>query len=172
MIYLKDYKLFIESNEISSKQRELEIQNIKDLEEDLKDYNSKKSSIDNLYRRAAQNNIELNGDELDKIIKTKDNTTNSLRNNPFLLMYSRIKSFEKSIKDKEDNIKDLKIELNDISPELESDERSKIQKEIQDKLSAATNSIKEIEKKIKETEDELKEKEKEIIEKIKNFEVS
>jgi phage shock protein A len=158
MKYLKRYILFKEdfeiedSDEESTKASKEELNKLKDR---ISEFNSKKSSIDNLYK-SDNENIK---DDLKKIIGEGD------ERNLFLSLYSSIASAKNKLERLQKRSDDKAVELSNFKdrlsmaedPESKSSLSDKI-KEIQEQISDIKSELDDKVKKIPEMEKELNDK--------------
>ena len=148
MKYLKRYTLFKEDFEIEDSDEEsvkASKEELNKVKEEISEFNSKKSSIDNLYQ-SDNDNIE---DGLKKIIGENEDR------NPFLSLYSSIASSKSKVEKLQKKSDDKAIELSNFKDRLSIAEDSESKSSLSDK-------IKEIEKQISDIKSELDEKVKKI----------
>lgn len=163
MKYLKKYQLFKEDDnfEISDTDEadvKMSKEKLNDLKSKLSDYNSKKSSIDNLYK---SDNIDSS--DLEKIVGKDDDR------NQFLVSYSNIASMSKKIEDLKEKENKKAVELSNFKDRL-SDANEDSKEVISDKINQIESQISEIKSKITDSEKRLPELEKEHEEKISKIE--
>lgn len=169
MKILKTYKIFMESDFVGYTDpgtKQVETDEIEDLENQLKDYMNKKSKIDQLYSTKD----EIAKDSIEKIINDNKNVRN-----PFLFQYSIVASLKKRIEILKDGIIKNRIKIDNYKEELEltsdsstkNDINTKIG-ELNKKISTATTDITKITKEITEKEKEFKDNMTEIEKKIKD----
>lgn len=163
MKYLKNYQLFIENDnfEISDTDEadvKMSKEKLNDLKSKLSDYNSKKSSIDNLYK-----SDKIETADLEKITGKEDDK------NTFLVSYANIASMKKRIKDLQDKENKKAIELSKFKDRL-SDASDDSKETISERISEIKSQISEIREKISDNEKKLPELEKEHEEKMAKIE--
>lgn len=164
--YLKDYNLFKENFDIEESDEEsvkASKEELNKLKSRITEFNTKKSSIDTLYK--SDNNKE---EGLKKILGENDR-------NPFLVSYSSIASIENQIAELNIKSDSKAIELSNFKDRLATAESTskpglsdKI-KEIDDKLSSIRKELDEKIKKLPELESELKDRIQKSEDDIKNW---
>lgn len=178
MKYLKRYNLFIENYEINPSEDTNIISNkneINKLGEDLKELNSKKSQIENIYLTYKDRNDLINRLKTIGAIK-EDNPENIEFKNPLISNISNIYDLKRKIKDIEDSIN---IDNQDMKQKQEQLSENPNQAEnINELILGIKERINEKNKKISDYKKELSEKEKNskenidmLISKIKDLEV-
>ncbi len=157
MKFIKTFKLYKEENEFDVKDtdsddKKMSKEKLNDFNMHLSEYNSKKSKIDDIYKKGE--NIS---DELEKLLGKEDRNT-------FLVSYTSIASLKKKIEDIKNNddkvsleISDFKSRLNDASDENKLKISNRI-KELEQKRTDLSKEMQEVNKKMPELEKELKDK--------------
>lgn len=158
MKYLKKYILFKEDFEVEDSDEEsvkVSKEELNKIKERISEFNSKKASIDTLYK-SNKDNI---GDELKKIIGEEDGR------NPFLALYSSIASTKNKVDKLQKKSDDKAIELSNFKDRLSiaEDPESKVQlsekiKEIEEQISDIKSDLEDLMSKIPEMERELGDK--------------
>jgi hypothetical protein len=156
MNYLKKYISFLEDFDIKEDDKEdvkRSKEGLKELQEQISEFNSKKASIDNLYK-SKDKDI---GDELDKILGKE-------MRNPFLVSYSNIARIKKEIEELQKKSDEKAIELSNFKDRLSiaTDDGSKLAlsakiKEVQEQTSKIKSDLDEKSASIPDMEKELKE---------------
>lgn len=169
MKYLKNYILFKEDFEIEDSDEEsvkLSKEELNKIKEKISEFNSKKASIDSLYKSDKENI----GDELKKIIGDESDR------NPFLSLYASIASTKNKVENLQKKSDDKAIELSSFKDRLsiaeDNESKSKLSekiKEIEDQISDIKSGLEEKIKKIPEMEKELNDKIIKSEEDIKNW---
>lgn len=169
MKYLKNYNLFKEDFEIEDSDEEavkLSKEELNKIKEKISEFNSKKASIDSLYK-SDNDNIE---DSLKKIIGEEENR------NPFLSLYASIASTKNKVENLQKKSDDKAIELSNFKDRLsiaeDNESKSKLSekiKEIEEQISDIKSGLEEKIKKIPEMEKELNDKIIKSEEDIKNW---
>lgn len=169
MKYLKKYILFKEDFEIKDSDEEsvkLSKEELNKIKEKISEFNSKKASIDGLYKSDGDN-IE---DSLKKIIGEEDNR------NPFLSLYASIASTKNKVEKLQKKSDDKAIELSNFKDRLSIAEDPESKSELSEKIKEIEGQISDIKgdlddkiKKIPEMEAELNDKILKSEEDIKNW---
>jgi hypothetical protein len=156
MNYLKKYISFLEDFDIKEDDKEdvkRSKEGLKELQEQISEFNSKKASIDKLYK-SKDKDI---GDELDKILGKE-------MRNPFLVSYSNIARIKKEIEELQKKSDEKAIELSNFKDRLSiaTDDGSKLAlsakiKEVQEQTSKIKSDLDEKSASIPDMEKELKE---------------
>lgn len=147
-----------EIEDTDSEDTKIAKQSLEDLKKEIADYNSKKTSLESIYKNMNKDD-EAVGLEAKKIIMDGDKA------NSFLSNYANILSNRRKVNGIQNAIDENVIQINDLKNRIadsESNEiKEKMNKSIVDKENAnkeKMNQIKEIEENIKEMESELKDK--------------
>lgn len=158
MKYLKKYKYFIENFEIEETDEEdvkLSKEELNKLKDQIKEFNSKKASIDSLYN-SDKEDIQS---ELDNILGDEETR------NPFLVSYANISSMKRKIESLHKREDDKAIELSNFKDRLaiaeDNDSKLKLSSQItniQRQISEIKSELDESMKKVPEMESELKDK--------------
>jgi seryl-tRNA synthetase len=159
MKYLKNYILFKEDFEIKDSDEEsvkVSKEELNKLKEKISEFNSKKGSIDLLYKSEDIEDIE---DGLKKIIGEEENR------NPFLSLYASIASTKNKVENLQKKSDDKAIELSNFKDRLSIAENTESKKALSEKIKEIEEQISHIKKdlddkikKIPEMEKELKDK--------------
>ena len=172
MKYLKKYKVFFENLEVKDTDDEdvkASKEGLNKLKDHLSDYNSNKSKLEDLFKKA--DNIEEINNELSKIIGEEE------ERNPFLSELATIHKIKWQIQKKHDQNADDKVKVDDFSKDSQtvSDSTALNAKiaEINDRISIRSSEISDLEKELKEKETEwntkIQEKEKYLQDNIKKI---
>lgn len=154
MKYIKRFNLFkknenFEINDSDKPDVKMSKEKLNNLKRKMSEYNSKKASIDNLYK-----SDKVESYDLEKIVGEEEK-------NEFLVSYANIVSMEKRI----DNLKEKEskkaIELSSFKDRLSDAESDESKKALTDRVNVITSQISEIKEKIIDLERKLPELEKE-----------
>lgn len=153
---IKNYKSFLESDEFKSPDIEAANNQLSSLKNQLNDFKSKKSNIDNIYSRSKTD------DELKKNISPVMDEKNP---NPFITEYLHICELKRKIENSQKSISEDKIKKDDFNEQLrlstDIDNRQNINnkiKEIDNRISLNTNSINTLNKEINDSQSNLNKK--------------
>lgn len=145
-----------EIEDTDSEDTKIAKQSLEDLKKEIADYNSKKTSLDSIYKNMNKDD-ETVGLEAKKIIMDGDKV------NSFLSNYANILSNRRKVIKIQNAIDENVLQINDLKNRIadsdNDDIKEKMNKSIIDKENAnkeKINQIKEVEKNIKEMESELK----------------
>jgi predicted nucleic acid-binding Zn-ribbon protein len=186
MKYLKKYKVFFENLEVKDTDDEdvkASKKVLNELKDQLSDYNSKKSELENLFKRAFEelkkvDNFDSDGDKNFKEINDKlPDIIGKEKINPFLSELANINKIKWKIQKKHNQNAHDKVKVDDFSKDSQtvSDPSALNAKiaEINDRISIRSSEISDLEKELKEKETEwntkIQEKEKYLQENIKKI---
>lgn len=163
MKYIKNYQVFKENDNFETSDTDgadvkMAKEKLNDLKLKISEYNSKKSSIDNLYK---SDKVETS--DLEKITGKEDDR------NPFLVSYSNIASMNRKIENLKERENKKNIELSKFKDRL-SDASDESKEDISERISEINSQISEIREKISDSEKKLPELEKEHKEKMSKIE--
>jgi gas vesicle protein len=154
MNYLKKYISFLEDFDVREDDKEdvkISKEGLKELQEQISEFNSKKASIDNIYK-SKDKDI---GNELEKILG-KENR------NPFLVSYSNIARIKKELEDLQKKGDDKAIELSNFKDRLSIAEDAESKLALSDKIKEIEQQISDIKSKLQEKSDDIPTLEKEL----------
>jgi hypothetical protein len=160
MNYIKNYKIFLESFQISDSDEpdvKLAKEKMNTLESQISYYKANKSKIDSIYSN-SENNEEIEK-ELEKILGKSDSQNGN--RNPFLVQYAHLAKLERSINKLQDDNSNDKIKIDDLQQSLRLSEDETTKKSVQFKISDIKNRMSERYSKINDIKKDLSEKEKE-----------
>ena len=170
MKYLKKYNLFLESDEFEIGDTDtpdvvMSKEKMNTTMSNMKDYKTKKSQIDALYKKDDVNVEE----ELEKILGKTD-VQNGEDRNPFLVEYAHLSKLERDINKLQDDNSNDKIKLDDLQQSLGLSEDDATKKAVEFKINDVKNRMSERYSKINEIQKDLGEKEKDHKEKMVKME--
>jgi hypothetical protein len=179
MKHIKRYKLFLEENdfEIDPKDEtniKMSKEKLNELRKQISEFNSKKSTIENLYLK-TENEEELNK-KVESLLGIPE------KRNPYLVLFLTACSYKRKLDKTREKIVNDKIKLDDFKMELKDAVDSKVKdsinvkiKEIEQRLSDANMNISKLNKDISESHKSLTDRmikdEKDIQEHIKNISI-
>jgi seryl-tRNA synthetase len=159
MKYLKNYILFKEDFEIKDSDEEsvkLSKEELNKIKEKISEFNSKKASIDTLYK-SDNDNIE---DSLKKIIGEEESR------NPFLSLYASISSTKNKVEKLQKKSDDKAIELSNFKDRLSIAEDNESKSKLSEKIKEIEGQISDIKKDLDDKIKKIPEMEKELNDKI------
>ena len=160
MKYLKKYNLFLEADEFEIGDSDtpdvvMSKEKMNTTMSNMKDYKTKKSQIDAIYKKDG---IDVEK-ELEKILGKTD-IQNGEDRNPFLVEYAHLTKLEKDINKLQDDNSNDKIKIDDLQQSLNLSEDDATKKAVEFKISDIKNRMSERYSEINEIQKDLVEKEK------------